>query len=167
MKTKEFIFNENNNISILPYHDEILFVAKDVAEVLEYSDTHWALKLLDDDEKLTLQIARSGQNRKTWMLTESGLYHLIIKSTKTEAKAFRKWVTKEILPSIRKAGNYSTDALSLKSSELEDVKKLIDNKKNDITNKETELKELKGDLTSLEKKFWDVFHTDPNQKKLF
>jgi prophage antirepressor-like protein len=63
---------------------------------------------LDEDEKLTQKIFGSGQNRKMWLVSESGLYALIMRSNKSQAKHFRKWVTAEVIPSIRKHGGYLT-----------------------------------------------------------
>ncbi len=90
---------------------EPFFVAKDVCSILDLSDTNKALAKLDPDEKLTRKIFGSGQNRKMWLVSESGLYALIMRSNKPEAKLFRKWVTKEVLPSIRKKGYYKNKAL--------------------------------------------------------
>lgn len=82
------------------------FVAKDLCEILELDDVRRAVEPLDDDEKLTGEILQSGQMRSMWFVNESGMYTLIIRSRKPEAKAFRKWVTAEVLPTIRKTGRY-------------------------------------------------------------
>ena len=82
------------------------FVAKDLCEILELDDVRRAVEPLDDDEKLTGEILQSGQMRSMWLVNESGMYTLIIRSRKPEAKNFRKWVTGEVLPSIRKTGRY-------------------------------------------------------------
>lgn len=84
------------------------FVAKDVCDVLGIKNSRLAIVTLDEDEKLTYKIYTSGQNRKTWLISESGLYALIMRSSKPEARTFRKWVTGEVLPAIRKKGYYST-----------------------------------------------------------
>lgn len=83
------------------------FVAKDVCDCLGLSNPAESLKALDDDEKLTSEVLMSGQNRKAWMINESGLYNLIFRSNKPEAKTFRKWVTNELLPQVRRTGSYS------------------------------------------------------------
>ena len=88
--------------------DEPWFVAKDVAVALGYKDTSDALrKHVDDEDKLTRQIADSGQRRKMYIINESGLYALIFGSQLENAKKFKRWVTSEVLPAIRKAGNYT------------------------------------------------------------
>ena len=81
-------------------------VAKDICDVLEISNSRDALIKLDDDEKLMSVLPTSGQNRKMWLVNESGLYALIMRSNKPQAKVFRKWVTSEVLPAIRKKGRY-------------------------------------------------------------
>jgi len=83
-----------------------LFIAADVCEFLGLKNVSRAIASLDDDEKLTLPMIRSGQSRDMVIVNESGLYSLIFKSRKDEARAFRKWVTGEVLPSIRKTGEY-------------------------------------------------------------
>lgn len=74
--------------------------------ILQIKDTEVSLRKLDDDEKLTRKLYVSGQQRDVWIINESGLYNLIFRSNKPEAKAFRKWVTSEVLPQIRATGQY-------------------------------------------------------------
>ena len=83
------------------------FVAVEVCNILGLDQPTRALDGLEEDEKLTLPIVRAGQKRVVNLINESGLYSLIFKSRKPEAKAFRKWVTSEVLPSIRKTGTYT------------------------------------------------------------
>jgi len=85
------------------------WIAKDVCDVLGLEHITNTLSKLDDDEKLTVKILQSGQNRNMWLINESGLYTLVLRSNKPEAKAFKKWVTSEVLPSIRKTGGYSAE----------------------------------------------------------
>ena len=83
------------------------WIAKDVCDVLGLQNPTEALRGLDDDEKNTLRITEGNRgNPEKAIINESGLYTLIIRSNKPEAKAFRKWVTKEVLPTIRKTGSY-------------------------------------------------------------
>lgn len=90
--------------------DEPLFVAKDVAEWIEHSNPTEMLKSIDEDEKLTSTILRAGQIREVNLLTENGLYEVLMQSRKPLAKEFKKKV-KEILKSIRKHGLYAIDDL--------------------------------------------------------
>ncbi|NEX77386.1 phage antirepressor Ant [Bacillus thermocopriae] len=87
-------------------NNSVWFVAKDICEILDHSQVSKAVERLDDDEKLLGTIFLSGQNRETWLVNESGLYSLILTSRKPEAKKFKKWVTNEVLPTIRKTGGY-------------------------------------------------------------
>lgn len=88
--------------------DEPWFVGKDVATALGYKDTVSAVAdHVDDEDKLTWQIALSGQNRLMIIINESGLYSLIFSSKLESARQFKRWVTSEVLPSLRKTGSYS------------------------------------------------------------
>ena len=78
--------------------------AKDVCDVLGLKNVTETMKRLDDDEKSTLRISEGGPEVN--VINESGLYSLIIRSSKPEAKEFKRWVTHEVLPAIRKTGNY-------------------------------------------------------------
>lgn len=84
-----------------------LFVASDVCQVLGIKDVSQACESLDEDEKLIRVIDGSGQNRDMLCVSESGLYSLVLRSRKKQAKIFKKWITAEVIPSIRKTGNYS------------------------------------------------------------
>jgi len=93
-----------------------LFLAKDVAEWIDYSrtgngspDVSKMLQAIDDDEKLIRTLFVSGQNRQVWMVTEDGLYEVLMQSRKPIAKEFKKQV-KEILKTIRKTGGFVADS---------------------------------------------------------
>ena len=105
--SQAFIFNASNQqVRTVIIDNEPYFVAKDVCDILQLSDVSMAVSRLDDDEKLTQLLLVSGQRRQMWCVNESGLYHLIFQSRKEEAKAFRKWVTSEVLPALRRTGRY-------------------------------------------------------------
>ena len=86
------------------------WVASDVCEVLELSNTTEALRGLDDDEKSTLRISEGGPERN--IINEPGLYSLIIRSNKAEARKFKRWITHDVLPAIRKTGKYEIQGMS-------------------------------------------------------
>jgi len=92
------------SIRIVNINGEPWFVLKDVSEALNYDTPNRARRLLEDYEKGGHIVASPGGNQKMTIVNESGLYSLIIKSRKPEAKEFKKWVTTEVLPSIRKQG---------------------------------------------------------------
>lgn len=100
---------ENFNAKIYGTVEEPLFLARDIAEILEHSRASEMLKSVDDDEKLMQEMFASGQNRQMWFLTESGLYEVLMLSRKPKAKEFKRKV-KEILKTIRKHGAYMTDS---------------------------------------------------------
>lgn len=83
------------------------FVAADVCAALELPETHKAVARLDDDEKGRNSIPTPGGNQEMTVVNESGLFNLVLGSRKPEAKRFKRWVTHEVLPSIRKTGSYA------------------------------------------------------------
>lgn len=87
--------------------NEPWFVAKDVAEILGYSTANRMTERLDDDEKGTRKLCTLGGDQEMTIINESGLYNAILGSNKPDAKKFKKWVTAEVLPSIRKYGAYA------------------------------------------------------------
>ena len=102
-----FTYNEKDvKLRIQIINGNPWFVAKDVCDILELEDVRRAVERLDDDERLSGVVLQSGQNRTMWLVNESGMYALVFQSRKPEAKNFRKWVTGEVLPSIRKTGRY-------------------------------------------------------------
>lgn len=105
------LFNFNGNeVRTLLINNEPYFVGKDVAEVLGYKDKDKAVRQhVRDKHKLTRQISGSGQSRNMTIISEPGLYSLIMKSKAPQAEAFQDWVTEEVLPAIRKHGAYATE----------------------------------------------------------
>lgn len=85
---------------------QVWFIASDLCNVLDIKDTSQAMERLTVKQKLMRSLYLSGQNRETWIVNESGLYKLILRSNKKEAEKFQDWVTDEVLPSIRRTGNY-------------------------------------------------------------
>lgn len=98
----------DNDVKLSPVliNKQPYFIAVEVCQILDLVNPTDRLKSLDDDEKLTYVLDRSGQKRNVNLVNESGLYSLIFQSRKPQAKKFRKWVTSEVLPSIRKTGKY-------------------------------------------------------------
>ncbi|SUN50809.1 Antirepressor [Streptococcus dysgalactiae subsp. dysgalactiae] len=105
------IFNfKGQEVRTVTIDNEPYFVGKDVADILGYSNSRDALsKHVDTEDKLTSQIATAGQMRNQTIINESGLYSLILSSKLPQAKEFKRWVTSEVLPAIRKQGAYVTD----------------------------------------------------------
>ena len=89
--------------------DQPWFVAADVSAALEYRDAGNMARNLDDDEKGTQIVSTLGGDQEMLVINESGLYSAILRSRKAEAKRFKKWVTAEVLPAIRKHGRYDDE----------------------------------------------------------
>ena len=92
--------------------DNYSTIASDVASALEYREARDLTRILDDDEKGPHIVRTLGGNQEVTIINESGLYAAILKSRKPEAKKFKKWVTSEVLPSIRKTGSYNATAIN-------------------------------------------------------
>ena len=126
------IFNneEFGDIRTVEINGEPWLIGKDVATALGYKDTSDALKThVDEEDKLTRQFTDSGQSRQMYIVNESGLYSLILGSRLPNAKKFKRWVTAEVLPSIRKTGGYNlpqtyADALRALADQAEQTEKL-------------------------------------------
>jgi prophage antirepressor-like protein len=104
------IFNhpEFGDLRCIEIDGEPWFVGKDVATALKYSDTFGALKKhVETEDKLVCQIDSAGQKRSVTIINESGLYSLILSSKLESAKRFKRWVTSEVLPALRKTGSYT------------------------------------------------------------
>lgn len=99
--------NENAPIRVHVINCETWFVAKDVCDRLGLTNSRKALQSLDNDEKGVTTGYTLGGNQTMAIVNESGLYSLVFQSRKPSAKKFRKWVTMEVLPSIRKTGGYN------------------------------------------------------------
>ena len=98
------------NIATLSEED-VWFVAKDVATALDYSETKNMISLLDEDETAKCPVSTSGGTQEMIVMSEAGVYHAAFMSRKENAKEFRRWVTGEVLPEIRRTGSYGLPAI--------------------------------------------------------
>lgn len=103
------VFNyKSSQVRTVEINNEPWFVLKDVCAVLDLASAHKVSERLDEDERNQIPLTDSlGRKQETTIINESGLYNVILRSDKPEAKPFRKWVTSEVLPSIRKTGGYA------------------------------------------------------------
>ena len=160
--------NSNNSIQLFYYKGlsvrtvnidgEIWFVAKDIADILGYSDATHATRYLDDDEKALFntsenklliwesiqecdenQTTRRG-NPNIVIITEPGLYELVFRNNKPDAKAFSRWVRHDVLPSIRRTGSYSVDDM---------------NRNDDVTIQRRLLMRQEKEAIQIRKTFWE------------
>lgn len=107
--------SEFGTIRTATVDDEPMFCLADVCKALEISNPSKVAQRLDEDERTKLELGRQGE---TNFITESGLYAVILRSDKPNAKKFRKWVTQEVLPSIRKNGGYIAGQENMSDDEL-------------------------------------------------
>ena len=107
-----FAFEGTDEIRTLLINDEPYFVGKDIATTLDYKEPHKAIdRHVDEEDRMKHPIHSNGGFQDTWLINESGLYSLILKSKLPSAKKFKRWVTSEVLPTIRKHGMYATEDL--------------------------------------------------------
>lgn len=121
---QQFVSAQFGSVRVVMKDEQPWFVAKDICECLEISNHRDALYRLDDDEKGCVGLTDAiGRERETSIINEYGLYSLTLTSRKPEAKAFKRWVTHEILPALRKHGAYMTEDVLAKT--LEDPNYMI------------------------------------------
>ncbi|MEI6494285.1 MAG: BRO family protein [Verrucomicrobiota bacterium] len=120
---------QNRQVRVAGTPDNPIFCAVDVCEILGIENSRDAIASLDADEKITVANSdgnpRAGIPHQLAFVTESGLYTLIFKSRKQEAKTFRKWVTAEVLPAIRRTGGYQTPSPAGGGSALDHAEALV------------------------------------------
>lgn len=102
---------KNASLRIVEIDSQPWFVAKDVCDILGFANPRPSLALLDEDERGVYTIDTPSGNQEMIIVSEPGLYSLILRSRKPEAKAFKRWVTHEVLPSIRRHGMYATESV--------------------------------------------------------
>lgn len=102
-----FAFESHNVRVLLDDKGDPWFIAADICAALSLPETHKAVARLDDDEKGRNSIPTPGGNQEMTVINEPGLYSLVLGSRKPEAKRFKRWVTHEVLPTIRKTGHYA------------------------------------------------------------
>ena len=110
---------EFGKIRSLEIDNEPYFVGKDIAETLIYKEPHKAIvKHVEEEDRIKYPILSEGGLQETWIINESGLYSLIMSSKLPSAKKFKRWVTSEVLPSIRKTGGYIAGEENMSEDEL-------------------------------------------------
>ncbi|HDH4076002.1 TPA: ORF6C domain-containing protein [Staphylococcus aureus] len=142
-------------VRTLEVDGEPYFIGKDVADILGYTNSRKALSdHVDEEDKLTSRIVTAGQNRNVTIINESGLYSLIFSSKLENAKRFKRWVTSEVLPTLRKTGAYQVpsdpmQALRLMFEATEETKQEIKNVKDDVIDLKENQKLDAGDYNFL------------------
>ncbi|MCR4849781.1 MAG: phage antirepressor KilAC domain-containing protein [Lachnospiraceae bacterium] len=132
---------EFGEIRTVDIEGEIYFVGKDVAAALGYQAERNAIAAhVDEDDKMTHRISASGQNRDMTIINESGLYSLILSSGLANAKKFKKWITSEVIPSIRKNGGYLANQENMTPEQI--VANALVVAQNIIANKDKQIEEM-------------------------
>lgn len=103
------VFNNDRfgQVRIIPVDGELMFVAKDVCDCLEITKHRDAISRLDSDERGSVKLDTPGGKQDIAAINEYGLYSLVLSSRKPEAKEFKRWITHDVIPAIRKTGSYS------------------------------------------------------------
>lgn len=121
------VFNfKSTEVRTVTINKSVWFVASDIAKALSYPVAKDLTRILDDDETGRHNVPTPSGDQDMTIINESGLYHAVLKSRKPEAKPFRKWVTSEVLPAIRKTGKYEvapysvnpTDKLTIEQADI-------------------------------------------------
>lgn len=147
------IFNSPDfgQIRTIQQNGEPWFVGKDVAKILGYERADNAIRNhVDDEDKLMHQISASGQNREMYIINESGLYSLILSSKMPKAKEFKRWVTSEVIPAIRKTGGYIAGSESMTDAEI--MAKAVLVAQSTIRQRDQRIKELESDVAAAKPK---------------
>lgn len=138
-------------IRTIQQNGEPWFVGKDVAEILGYTNPSKALvDHVDDEDKLNNDSLSSLGQRGGWLINESGLYSLIISSKMPKAKEFKRWVTSEVIPAIRKTGGYIAGSESMTDAEI--MAKAVLVAQSTIRQRDQRIKELESDVAAAKPK---------------
>lgn len=167
MENKLTIFENSDfgQIRTVCINGDPWFAASDVCRALDIGNTFMALERLDSDEKMTLSLTDShkeqrGGAQKLNFINEPGLYALVLKSRKPEARAFRRWIVHDVVPSIRKYGGYMTDSLLQQIKESPEILYIF---AESLLKERDENARLQDEITQIKPKadFFDIFvHTE-------
>lgn len=150
------IFNspEFGQVRIVQQNGEPWFVGKDIADILGYSNSSKAIPQHVDEEDRQKQNLPTAQNGKlvaaSWLINESGLYSLILSSKMPKAKEFKRWVTSEVIPAIRKTGGYIAGSENMTDAEI--MAKAVLVAQSTIRQRDQRIKELESDVAAAKPK---------------
>lgn len=165
---QKFNYQDSPVRIITDSEDQTWFAGVDICTILGYAMPSNVIKdnLDEDERKLTNLTDGSGQSRKTWIINESGLYSLILSSTKPEAKAFKRWVTHEILPAIRKAGKFTTEEVKDYELNLQYLASEIQSLKEKKDDHQKAVNDLKRDIEMKTLEMISIIKMDKSQLRL-
>ncbi len=151
-----FSFEGRYAVRAFEREGEPWFVAIDVCKALDIKDTTQAIERLDEDERGRCDVPTGGGIQSAICVNESGLYHLIFTSRKPEAEAFRKWVTSEVLPSIRKHGAYipatmtQSEIIAAVANHMVDLERAVSGLKEGYDQHDQRLSDIEHRQTAIE-----------------
>lgn len=144
------IFSKENlgSVRTVLLNNEVWFCAKDVCDILEIKNVTQAVQRFEEDERSMFNIGRQGN---TNFINESGLYTLILRSDKPEAKPFRKWITPEVIPAIRKTGKYEEKPMTSAQYLLQQAQWMVEaeNRMNNIENDVAQTSQSIGNMKGI------------------
>ncbi len=147
--------------------NQIWFAGIDVCNILGYADSYQKIKSLDPDEyKLDRIIDGQGKQKETLTVNEFGVYSLILTSTKPEAKAFKRWVTHEVLPAIRKAGIYTKEEAREYEHTVQNLSARLTDLKDQKQSLQGQLRSIRTEIEAVTAELMHVIRTDYRQLKL-
>lgn len=148
---QQFVFNGAHTIRVIDRDGEPWFVASDVCKAIDLDNVSRALDRLEDDEKDDVTLSDViGRRQRIAIINEPGMYSLILRSDKPEAKAFRRWVTHEVIPAIRKHGGYLMRNLSPAEMLVVMAQRLVDQERA-LAAHEQRLSDIEHRQTAIEK----------------
>ena len=163
-----FNYQEKEVRTITDENEQTWFAGIDICNILGYADSQQTIEKLDEDEKKLDSIQHgSGQSRKTWTVNEFGLYSLVLSSSKSEAKAFKRWITHEVLPSIRKAGKYSNEQEQKYEADLQKLVTEIETLKVKKEDTQKQANQYRKDIEEKTYEMLRLIKTDRHQLQLF
>lgn len=168
METQKFEFENGTGVRVIPVmeNETTWFYATDVCKALELVDTRQAVERLDEDERRLMKVPDNGQMRELWLISESGLYALVFTSEKPYAKVFRKWVTSDVLPAIRKAGHFTVQEQKTRQLKMRELSKEIDKIDETIEGLKKEARRMGGIKEEKHKELRAFIRQDDNQMSL-
>lgn len=148
-------------------NEQTWFAGIDVCNILGYADSHQKIKSLDEDEyRLDRIIDGQGKQKETLTVNEFGFYTLVLGSTKPEAKKFKRWVSHEVLPAIRKAGKFTVDEVKEHELSLQQIVKEVNALKETRDELQKNLKKVKKDLEQKSAEMMSIIRMDRQQLKI-
>jgi prophage antirepressor-like protein len=139
---------ESNQIRVAVINGEPWFVAKDIANILEHSNSTVLVASLKDREKGVSQVSTPGGNQEMTVVSESGLYRILMRSDKPKAEGFQDWIAEKVIPSVRKTGGYTLSIKDPIELIIESAQHLLEVKRR-VEESEKAIAEIKQEVSAI------------------